>query len=397
MRIASVCRVLPTPVDPAAGAFVLRRLAAMAKLADVQVVQPVPYFPLVRPLSAWARAADYAADGVCIAHAPMFYVPAVLKSLDGWWLARGVGPHLRRLHALGPLHAIDAHFGYPDGVGCVRVARSLGVPAFVTIRGMEVDVLEQPRLRAQLLDALGSAAGCVCVSHSLRDVLVNRGVDPAAILVAPNAVDRAVFRPGSRAEARERLSLPRDRRIVVTVGHLVRGKRHDVLIRALARLHGNGWSDAELAIIGGEAYDATCPRDLEVIAAKAGVAASVRFVGKVHPGQVADWLRAADAFALATEREGCCNSVLEAVATGIPVVTTPAGDNPYFVTDDTNGQLVPIGDVEATAVALRRVLDRPWDAEAISRGLAVGDWDSVARRVLGFFAERIQVTSGERR
>lgn len=152
-----------------------------------------------------------------------------------------------------------------------------------------------------------------------------------------------------------------------------------------------------LAIIGGEAYDATCPRDLEVIAAKAGVAASVRFVGKVHPGQVADWLRAADAFALATEREGCCNSVLEAVATGIPVVTTPAGDNPYFVTDDTNGQLVPIGDVEATAVALRRVLDRPWDAEAISRGLAVGDWDSVARRVLGFFAERIQVTSGERR
>ena len=95
-------------------------------------------------------------------------------------------------------------------------------------------------------------------------------------------------------------------------------------------------------------------------------------------------------FALATSREGCCNSILEALASGRPVVTTPAGDNAHFVHDGVNGRIVPIDDAGATAAALEHVLSRPdWDAEAISRGLAVGGWEDVAAEVLGFFRERV--------
>jgi glycosyltransferase involved in cell wall biosynthesis len=72
-------------------------------------------------------------------------------------------------------------------------------------------------------------------------------------------------------------------------------------------------------------------------------------------------------FALATSREGCCNAILEALAAGRPVVTTPAGDNAHFVRDGVNGCIVPIDDAAATAAALERTLSRPdWDAEAIS-------------------------------
>lgn len=86
MKIASVCRVLPTPDSPAAGAFVLRRLAAMAGKADVRVIQPLPFLPVLRPLSPWARAPSRDAGGVTIEHAPMFYLPGALKALDARWL-----------------------------------------------------------------------------------------------------------------------------------------------------------------------------------------------------------------------------------------------------------------------------------------------------------------------
>ncbi|MBP7615261.1 MAG: glycosyltransferase [Steroidobacteraceae bacterium] len=385
MKIASVCRVLPTPDSPAAGAFVLRRLAAMAGKADVRVIQPLPFLPVLRPLSPWARAPSRDAGGVTIEHAPMFYLPGALKALDARWLERSVYPKLAALHAAGELDAIDAHFGYPDGVGCVRAARRLGIPVFVTLRGMEVDALRTRGIRPQLIRALREADGCITVSHSLRDIAVEVGVAPGKFLVAPNAVDRAAFRPGDRVAARRQLGLHDAAPLIVSVGHLIAGKGHAVLIRALASLR-KSRPDARLAIIGGPAYEPDHPLVLAQIAREAGVEAAVTFVGAVPPDAVARWLQAANVFALATEREGCCNSVLEALAVGLPVVTTPAGDNPRFVMDDVNGRLVGIGDVAGTARALAAVLGRAWDPEAISGALPVGNWSDVADQVLGFMA-----------
>jgi len=54
LSVASVCRALPTPEDPAAGLFVMRRLQAIGRQVDLEVLQPLPWFPVVRPLPAWA-------------------------------------------------------------------------------------------------------------------------------------------------------------------------------------------------------------------------------------------------------------------------------------------------------------------------------------------------------
>jgi glycosyltransferase involved in cell wall biosynthesis len=359
----------------------------MAGKTRLRVIQPVPHLPLVRPLPAWAREPAHIAGGVTIEHAPMTYLPGLLKSLDGRWLEASVYPRLAALQAAGELDLVDAHFGYPDGVGCVRAARRLGIPAFITLRGMEVDAIRHPRIGPQLAEALRQAAGCITVSHALRDLALEAGVQPDHVLVAPNAVDRASFHPGDRAAARVRLGLEPDAPLIVSVGYLIAGKGHGVLIRALARLR-ETLPDARLAIIGGPGYEPDHPRVLTEIAREAGVQGAVRFVGAVKPDAVALWLQAADVFALATEREGCCNSVLEALAVGLPVVTTPAGDNPRFVHNGVNGQLVGIGDVAGTAAALASVLDRAWDPEAISRALAVGNWSDVAEQVLGFMAAR---------
>lgn len=393
MRIASICRVLPTPADPAAGAFVARRLAAMSRLAQLHAIQPVPYFPAACPLPGWVSAPPPEAGELPIERVPMFYFPRVLKALDGRWLARSIMPALRRLATRRGIDVIDAHFGYPDGVGCVIAGTKLGLPVFVTVRGMEIDALRHPTIGPQLTRALRQAAGCVCVSHSLRDVLAANGIPVASMLVAPNAVDRSAFRPGDRAAAREQLGLPADRRYIISVGHLVRGKRHDELVRALAQLR-RRLPDVELVIIGGPAYDASHPGQLRRLVEECGLSEVVHFAGKVNPARIPLWLQAADVFALATEREGCCNAVLEALACGLPVVTTPAGDNPYFVEDGANGCIVPIGDVPAMTQALYDTLQRSWDAGAISASLQVTGWDGVARQVLDFFSQRTAASAG---
>jgi len=328
-------------------------------------------------------------------HAPMFYIPGVLKAQDGRWLARSIRERVRTLRSAGRAEVIDAHFGYPEGVGCALIANELELPYFITIRGLETDVLQRPSIGEQLLRALHGASGIISVSHSLRDLVAARGVNPDRILVAPNAVDRTLFNVGVRAEARERLNVPGDQRLIVCVGHLLSVKRHTVLLDAFARLRER--TPARLVIIGGESHEPQYPALLHAQVARAGLADSVLFAGKLSPAKVAEWLHAADLFALASAREGCCNAVLEALAAGVAVVATHVGDNAYLVKDGINGYLVPPEDGVALAQALHVGLARRWDHAAISTHLNVGTWEDTASRVLDFMEARRAVRGEKRR
>lgn len=391
--IVSVCRTLPTPADPAAGTFVANRLAALAQLADVRVVQPVPYLPIARPLPPWAAAGGRMHRGLTIAPAPMLYVPGVLKSLDAWWLARCARRSIEELRRQRPVELIDAHFGYPDGVGCVSVGRRLGLPVFVTIRGSETDGLRIPGIGTQLVSALNAAAGVISVSHSLRQLAIEHGVKGDRIRVIPNAIDREVFQPGPKQAARRALGLDEHAPLLVSVGHLIAGKRHHVLVRALQGLRARV-PNVILAIIGAAAYEPDYPGELARAVRDAGLDWHVRMLGRIPQPLVNTWLQACDVFALASHREGCCNAVLEALAVGRPVVTTAVGDNAHYVRPGVNGALVPVDDVAGFERALAAALGRSWDAQMIARTLEVGDWSAVARDVLSFFLERLAEPAG---
>ena len=385
LSIASVCRTLPTPDERSSGVFVMRRLSAVARRANLRILQPVPYFPVIRPKPDWAVQTEHDVDGIGISHAPMFYVPKVLKSLDGYWLYRSVRAQLVALRKAGQLDLIDAHFAYPDGAGCARVAQQLDVPIAVTIRGVEEDYMQIPALAAQIRETLRRADACISVSHSLREMAVHAGVDAGKVHVIHNAVNRLLFAPGDKTQARATLEIDNDSPLIVSVGNLLSVKKHDVLVSALARVEKSG---AQLAIVGGPMHEPDYPREINALCSELGVADRVRFIGRIDESEVATWLKAADVFALASRREGCCNAILEALATGVPVVATPVGDNPWFIKDGHNGHLVPVGDSEAMARAIDIALTRPdWDAYRISADLQVGNWDAVARQTLRVFED----------
>ena len=245
-------------------------------------------------------------------------------------------------------------------------------------------------MREQLLAALGAAAGCISVSHSLRDLIVANGVDPQRVTVIPNGVNRRLFHPGAPAVARAELGIDPGVRLLVSVGHLLSVKRHATLIEATRRLRKE--MEVKLVIIGGPSYEPDHPAALRKQVAEAGLEDVVCFKGALPPSEVARWLCAADVFALASAREGCCNALLEALAVGLPAVVTRVGDNAHFVRPGSNGALVDVDDAAGMHGALAEVLSRSWTREAISRGLDVGDWDSVGIRVLEFFGARLRAS-----
>jgi glycosyltransferase involved in cell wall biosynthesis len=394
VRIVSVSTDYPGPGNPRRGLFVQRRLAALNRLADVRVVHLQPWFPLLRPRP--SRGPEPFHDEPPTVRPGMFYLPGMLKGLDSHWVKRAVLPAVRALEAEGTVDLIDAHFGYPDGVGCVKAALRLRRPVFITMRGLERPILQTRWRGSQLLWALRQCTGIVAVSHSLRDLAEAHGIDPAKIRVIPNAVDRQLYRPGDRHAARAALGVAPDAKLIVCVGMLIHGKGQHLLLRAAASLLPQH-PTLRVVLIGGPAHEPAYPQSLRRLALDLGLGERVVMTGSLPPQQVVTWLQAADLFALPTFDEGCCNAVLEAMASGVPVVTTPAGDNAGLVDAPRRGLLVPIDDAGGLSAGLDAGLGRRWDPSTIA---AYGDgysWDEVARQTLEFFHERLGAPAGEAR
>ncbi len=387
MRIASVSTEYPAPGSPQRGLFVQRRLSALAQLEDLRVLHLQPWFPILRP-RACLNGSQARDDCPLTIRAPMFYIPGVLKRLDGYWVKRALLPVLQKLGATEPLSLVDAHFGYPEGVGCVMAARELGLPVFITMRGLERPVLGYRGRGPQLLWALEQCSGIICVSQSLSELAQERGIPPEKLKVIPNAVDRALFHAGSQEEARRQVGIAADDRLIVCVGMLVYGKGQHLLLEALPRLQ-KSVSRVKLALIGGGAHEPHYPELLRKMVSDLGLSDLVILTGPQPPERVAAWLRAADVFALPTFDEGCCNAILEALACGLPVITTPVGDNCILVNEPERGLLVPVNDNNALAQRLEAALEKHWDHHRIAQYGTGYTWDEAARQTAQFFRERL--------
>lgn len=387
MRIASVSIEYPGPRNRGRGLFVQRRLEALARLEDVTVLHLEPWFPWVRPLDHATHNGHH--ESPAARHLPMFYFPGVLKGLDSYWVKKAVVPAIKTLDNERPVDLIDAHFGYPEGVGCVKATLKLNRPVFITMRGLERPTLTHRWRGSQLLWALKTCTGVISVSQSLKDLAIERGVAPEKIRVIANAVDRAAFCPGDREQARRALGINTSGRLILSVGMLVHGKGHHLLVKAFQELH-KKHDDLRLAIVGGPAHEPNYPRLLKDQVADLGLTEVTHLPGSQSPSQVVNWLRAADFFVLPTYDEGCCNAILEAMACGLPVISTSVGDNALLIDPPNRGLVVPTDNWIALAEAMEAALGIPWDRSKIAGYGADYTWDEVARQTARFFRERMQ-------
>lgn len=214
-----------------------------------------------------------------------------------------------------------------------------GVPVLVNYRGGEAaGFLDRS---AWLVRAtMKRAAELAVPSGFLQQVFARHDM---AARVLPNIVDVQRYRP--RDERR-----PLQAHVVVT-RNLEPIYDNATALRAFARLAA-ARPDARLTLAGSGPQEA----ELRALAVTLGVADRVRFAGRLDRDDVAELMRSADASLNPSLADNMPNSVLEALAAGVPVVSTAVGGVPFVVEDQRTALLVPAGDAEAMAGALQRVL-----------------------------------------
>ncbi|MBF6605336.1 MAG: glycosyltransferase family 4 protein [Chloroflexi bacterium] len=234
----------------------------------------------------------------------------------------------------------------------------------------------------------------VCSESAAAALRALPGAGAARIVLAHHGVDTSRFRPqtggfGTSAMTAHGASPLR----LLAVGRLVEKKGYPILLEALAQARAAGHA-VEMDVIGGGPQ----LRALEARAGALGLAGSVRFLGaRTHQEVAAAYLRA-DAFVQASvvladgDRDGIPNSLLEAMATGLPVVATTVGGIPEVVIHGQSGLLAPPGDAAALArllvmLATDRDLQRQLGRHARARVVEEFDRGGMIRAVAPLFGQ----------
>lgn len=316
----NLCVVLVGPLPPPSGGMANQTLQLARLLGEsgvrVQLVQNnPPYRPAwigsVRGLRAMFRLVPYllalwrALRGADVAH---------VMANSGWaW-------HL---------------FAAP----AIWLARLRGVPVLVNYRGGEAESFLQRQAR-WVRPTLSRARVLAVPSGFLQSVFARYGV---AAEVVPNIVDLARFVPAARRTLAQHIVVTRNLEHIYDI---------PTALRAFAKVR-NRFPAARLTVAGsGRELDS-----LRRLAQELGVSEAVRFTGRLDNDRIAELYREADLMINPSTVDNMPISLLEAMASGVPVVSTNVGGVPYLVEHERTALLVPAGDPDAMAAAAVRIFE----------------------------------------
>lgn len=386
MRALLFTNLFPSRYEPTRGIYNLRGFGALARLCDVEIVAPVTFWRRARRPRDWRRRVVERHNGMT-AHYPTFWnLPRLGMRFHPEAMYRSARRRVLELHRERPFDVILGAFAYPDVVAAAKLAEELNLPLVAFVLGSDMNELAQrPQLRDRIRAALLQASSVVAVSEGLRSRVLELGIPSDRAIVQHNGVDGECFRIRDRHDARRALGLPVNDRAICFVGNLIPEKGPDVLMEAAARLSAAGASDLRVLFVG-EGRDRG---ELFAKAVAAGMRERVNFFGRLSAAKVAICMSAADVQCLPSRREGCPNVVLEALASGRPVVGSAVGGVPELLSDR-NGMMVPPDDPDALAAAITAALQRKWDPADLRATVRSLTWDDLARALHDQLAKALQ-------
>ncbi len=238
-------------------------------------------------------------------------------------------------------HAHIAH--YMAALACAT-GDALGKPVVLKVSGwweLRRGVLGPGKSPAAALARAGLRRATIvqAISRRISEELARNGFPPERVIALPNAVDTQRFAITK--------SQPRSTRTFLYVGRLVAEKSLDVLIDAWSEVFGARKDAARLIFIGEGPMRAALTQQAESL----GIADQIEFLG--HRANVEDFVAAADVGVLPSLIEGLSNTLLEFMASGLPVIASQVSGSEDMIETGNNGWLFPAGDTRALAACLR--------------------------------------------
>jgi glycosyltransferase involved in cell wall biosynthesis len=367
-RVLFLSNLFPTVAEPYRGLDNATILHALEPHFEIRALSPRAVLPWNRKNFS-ARTED---ASLCPRWVPSAYLPKIGSPVNHLLMAASIRRDLE--HALRNFQpdVILSSWIYPDACAALHVTHGR-VPLVAIAQGSDVhQYLAIPTRRRAILKYLPQAASVITRSGELSRILERAGFPGEKLRTVYNGVSLEIFHPRNRAAARRESGLPEEGRVILFVGNFYPVKNPLILIRAIAELKDAG---APLLVMAGGGPLEEAGRNL---AAELGAGSRVVFAGRKSPVEIARLMNCADFLAVPSENEGVPNVILEAFASGLPVVASRTGGIPEVLNHESLGRLFPPGDLPGLVDAIRQQLAAPVDTEAIRRYGERFSWDAAA-------------------
>ncbi len=325
LRVLVLTPFYPSVADPSQGSFIAEHLPHLRKFADCETIVAHPFY---------RRSAMPVPDS----NVELRKYASIPTNLGlpaaGGLLASSLISIVTARHRRAPYDLIHAHAALPCGLAAARLSQELSIPFVVSVHGLDAFFEKQggPSFgrwcRRVAAGVYRSASSVICISHKVREQVVNKVAANATVIY--NGVDTDLFSPGTE---------PDSPRVILSVGNLIPIKRHALLLRAFARIS-ETVKDWQLQIIG----DGPERRNLVALAGGLGVSDRVSFHGRQSRSKVADAMRRSAIFALPSAYEGLGCVYLEAMSCAKPVIGCQRQGIDEIIEHGKNGILVPPND-----------------------------------------------------
>ena len=360
MRILAISHLFPNLKEKRYGIFVARQLSEIRKLgAEITVIVPRVWCPgFLRHFDRWknhdhncllCRFEGIETFSVSYLRPPgNFY-----NRWSGLAAFQAMKSKALELHKSRKFDVIYATDFFPDGDAAVRLARYLKLPVACLSIGVDVNITAHSSgiIYRHFVRTAKALDGTLACGQSVADgIKAFTGKSPLCVY---GVLDLEEFSPvQDKMPARKELGLPLDKTIALYAGYLTKRKGVYDLVEAIYRVQ-KKCPDLLLVMCGAGTEETTLRRLIR----EKGIEHMVRIAGEIEPERMNKWMQASDLFVLASHTEGMPNVVMEAMACGLPVVSTAVGGLPGAIGDCDGAILVLPENVDDLEKAIVKVIN----------------------------------------
>ena len=282
---------------------------------------------------------------------------------------------------------IHAHFTYPSGYVGARLKERYGKPLIITGHGY--DVYDLPFRNAEwnkkIKSILNMADHIITPSKSNYDKLMQLDISDDKVSVIYNGYNSNLFEDVSTNKAKEKLNLPEDKKIILSVGNLELVKGHKYLIEAMKEVIKRE-ENITCLIVGSGSQK----KNVNSLIDRLSLSKYIKLIGEKPHNEVPLWMNACDVFVLPSLNESFGIVQVEAMACGKPVVATFNGGSEEVIVNEKLGILVEPKDANELANAILKALGKEWDRDYISNYAKQYSWDKIIKNIIGIYNELLK-------
>src|SRR3989344_2257144 len=307
---------------------------------------------------------------------PLQFLPLYNKARRLWFNVWAYFT-VKNNHKKNPYDIIHLHGDFVEAFFGGKLAKKLNIPAVLTIHAG----LNKKFLKPKNAKYFDNIKKIICVSQEIAGDLKNIGIADDKLEIISSGIYLDEFK-NINSEEIEKIKNSYSAPVIICVGVLRKSKGQAYLIEAFNKLK-NSFSSATLLLIGDGP-------DKKMLKNQSKNIAGIYFLGQQTHPEVVKYLKVSNVFVLASisapnDREGTPTVIMEAMATGLPVVATKVGGNPILIKDGVNGFLVESGDSFAIAAAIDKILNNKELCQKIKErnleDIKQKDWSVIAQKI----------------